>query len=409
MALAGVTPPGTLAVVPGQFNTSSLTSWPTFNWSSPNWTFITNLYDMAPLPTPLVLGLAMQTAESMEIVPITPPASNASYSFPFYGPALECEPANSTQIPVFEYYTSVLASQTEMIFTQSSFENMNKSDNTSIISIPYAVGSWPFMLQYSAFAPILGFNDGVPATQEVPAMNFNPGDYDQFNAWAVELPTDFLGTTGYWDSMPLQLWLQTSNESMVCTLMNSSFQVDFEYTAGTQRVTLGNITYLEPVLIGTGTAPGNFTAFDTGTLANNAYMSVFIAMTNVLNGNVTTTISDLIIKLASNPYKNSYNITQLSDSSSRVLLTGLTACEDFTDNFWTHNPISRSFEELPVFGNESDFGHLGNTIYGFGDNTYTNDVFTKPAWMCRNRTLARAIEDLSQNITISMLSASELM
>jgi hypothetical protein len=408
MALAGVTPPGTLAVVPGQFNTSSLTSWPTFNWNSPNWTSIANFYDYAPLPTPLVLGLAMQTAESMEIVPITPPALNASYSFPFYGPALQCEPANSTQIPVFEYYTSVLATTTEMIFTQSSFENMNKSEYSS--KFPISIVSWPFMLQYSAFAPILGFNGGVPTF--FGPENFNPGDYDQFNAWAVELPPDFLGPTGYSASMPLQLWLQTSNESLVCTLMNSSFQVDFEYTAGTQRITPGNITYLEPVLVGTGLETGSVTLFNPGTLAKSAYMSVFIAMTNMLNGNVTTTICDMVLSPENEPYTNGYNITQLSDSSSRVLLTGLTACEDFTDNFWTHNPISRSGnDELPVFANESNYGNYGDVkgISGFGNNNYTNDVFTKPAWMCRNRTLARAIEDLSQNITISMLSASDLM
>jgi hypothetical protein len=401
----------------------------------------------------------MQTAESMEIVPITPPASNASYSFQFYGPALQCEPANSTQVPVFEYYTSALANMTEMIFTKSSFENMDETDYNG--TVPITMGTWPFMLQYSAFAPILGFNDGVPHSEEVPAMNFNPGDYDQFNAWAVELPTDFLGPTGYVDSIPLQLWLQTSNESMVCTLMNSSFQVDFEYTAGTQRITPGNITYLEPVLVGTGLVTGSLTTFNPGTLAESAYMSVFIAMTNVLNGNVTTTTSDANIPRAANTYKNGYNITQLSDSSSRVLLTGLTACEDFTDNFWIHNPISQfqvmgdvplansscsnssyglnstnglnrtnglnstnglndsliaycnfitfnfsmqaPVANYPVFANES------NCCANSGSYNYTNDVFTKPAWMCRNKTLARAIEDLSQNITISMLSSSELM
>jgi hypothetical protein len=404
MALAGVTPPGTLAVVPGQFNTSSLTSWPTLNWGSPNWTSITNFFDDAPFPTPLVLGLAMQTAESMEIVPITPPASNASYSFQFYGPALQCEPANSTQVLVFEYYTSVLANMTEMIFTKSSFENMNETDYYG--TLPIIMGAWPFMLQYSAFAPILGFNDGVPVSEEKSALNFNPGNYDQFNAWAVELPTDFLGPTGYSDSMPLQLWLQTSNESMVCTLMNSSFQVDFEYTAGIQRITPGNITYLEPVLVGTGRGLGSVTSFLYDGGAHSVYMSVFIAMTNMLNGNVTTTICDMILSPENDSYTSGYNITQLSDSSSRVLLTGLTACEDFTDNFWTHNPITRSSSgALPLFSNESDYG----THDGLGVTNYTNDVFTKPAWMCRNRTLARAIEDLSQNITISMLSASELM
>lgn len=86
MALAGVTPPGTLAVVPGHFNTSTLTSLPSFNWSSPNWIHISN---MTPLPAPKVLTLAMQAAESMQIVPINPPSTNTSYSLHFYGPACD--------------------------------------------------------------------------------------------------------------------------------------------------------------------------------------------------------------------------------------------------------------------------------------------------------------------------------
>ena len=39
----------------------------------------------------------------------------------------------------------------------------------------------------------------------------------------------------------------------------------------------------------------------------------------------------------------------------------------------------------------------------------SNDLFTKPAWICRNQTFLRAIEDLANNITISMLSSASLV
>jgi hypothetical protein len=102
----------------------------------------------------------------------------------------------------------------------------------------------------------------------------------------------------------------------------------------------------------------------------------------------------------------------LWDSSSRILLTGLQACEDFTDNFWTSNPISGYFGTnltiYSVFLNQSNIAEQDNNPLQLVTN-YTNDIFTQPAWMCRNRSLIRAIEDLSRNITISMLSSAELL
>jgi hypothetical protein len=55
--------------------------------------------------------------------------------------------------------------------------------------------------------------------------------------------------------------------------------------------------------------------------------------------------------------------------------TGLIACDDIAHNYWYRT-------------------------YGFANN------FPSEPWMCRNRTLDRAIEDLANNITISMLSSA---
>lgn len=53
--------------------------------------------------------------------------------------------------------------------------------------------------------------------------------------------------------------------------------------------------------------------------------------------------------------------------------------------------------------NDPDLSLLNNFT------SISNDLFTKPAWMCRNQTLLKAIEDLANNITISMLSSASLV
>lgn len=294
-----------------------------------------------------------------------------------------------------------------MIMTQSTF----LTNNTNGILLGVNALPYPFMLQYSAFAPMLPVrneNLGILAD----ASPVSSADFEQFNDWDMDIPVDF--NTSYIINRyergvtPLQLWVQTANQSFVCTLMNSSYDVDFEYVLGTQKVNPGNITYLEPLYVGS-----DVESLMLDPLDHYAYLAVFVAMTNMLSGNITTTISDIQRDSVEQTdlRGTGYNTTRLYDSSSRILLTGLIACKDFTDNFWTENPISyyEGFNNTiyPVFSNQSNLWD-DYVYHNLARNNYTNNLFTQPAWMCRNSTLMRAIEDLSYNITISMLSSEEL-
>jgi len=42
------------------------------------------------------------------------------------------------------------------------------------------------------------------------------------------------------------------------------------------------------------------------------------------------------------------------------------------------------------------------------NNTFSNGLMKQPDWMCRNKSLPLAVQDLLANITISMLSNSNL-
>lgn len=71
-------------------------------------------------------------------------------------------------------------------------------------------------------------------------------------------------------------------------------------------------------------------------------------------------------------------------------------------------------EMYGIASNDSSNAPGSGQIIGWelGDEKFTNisnNLFTKPPWMCRNQTLLKAIEDLANNITISMLSSPGLV
>lgn len=104
------------------------------------------------------------------------------------------------------------------------------------------------------------------------------------------------------------------------------------------------------------------------------YAAVFGALQNILNGNITS-----ISK--SGAYVES---AALWEASSRVLHTGLIGCDEIQ-----HGGGWKSYPPLQTPNIQE--------IIGGG------------SWMCRNKTLNRAIEDLSINITTSMLSNPDFL
>jgi hypothetical protein len=81
---------------------------------------------------------------------------------------------------------------------------------------------------------------------------------------------------------------------------------------------------------------------------------------------------------------------EISTETSKALKKGLIVCEDMAHTYWFNNTWE-FVTEIEKYENEAN-------------SSYTrNDSFDKPSWICRNRTVAPAIEDLLSNLTISML------
>jgi hypothetical protein len=142
--------------------------------------------------------------------------------------------------------------------------------------------------------------------------------------------------------------------------MNAEFDIGFEDINGTQTVIQNNVTYIN-----------KWVSFES----ESNYRGVMAAIGPMLYGNITMVPHSCDI--GNGTIGECYS---LSGSSSSVLQTGIAACEEFEDSWWARNIdlLNETHIQTPLsFGTQS--------------------------WMCRNGSVARALEDLAVNVTIGLL------
>ncbi|TVY51811.1 hypothetical protein LSUE1_G010187, partial [Lachnellula suecica] len=196
-------------------------------------------------------------------------------------------------------------------------------------------------------------------------------------------------------------------------MANASFDVHFEFVNGVQTLSQYNIK--DPQVY---QMPAYYNGLTEQTFVpeKKSYLAVFDALSLILSGNITTTLYDSQRAIP--------GPVILGEESSDVLHTALGACDDFTASYWNGNEVGMGVDGdgfLKLAPWHEAF--TPNRTKGFDENlTYTyifnstalpptiTPLFTqslKPEWMCRNRTLRYAVEDLMNNITISLLSQPE--
>lgn len=390
MTFVAFLPPGTLTVESDVFTESYEMLAPQLNWNLPSWVDI----DIPRVPVSAnVIDLITQTAEGTKVLDFEAPASNSSYSLGIQGPFLQCEPPNSSQIPIFDYYQTVLYLDPVNVamVTQDTLPLALQLFNTTPLSHtsdgvdPVGVPGFPDLhgLVMSAFDPLLG--------EGLSDFSFVGGNIIQSlgsGIWDVNLPANFGESMGYTSSIcqpvagndtqpgdtpgcqmfPLQLWVTTSNERFICTLGNGTRTTYFNFSAGIQTAPHGDMRDFDPVFaprqITLNIPDGNGTLKVDVDYQVHSYMGVYLALQNMLNGNLSMWLP---WTSPTPPFLTDLNL---------LLLTGLDACDEIKNNVWSQN--------------------------------YTNNLFDNPDYMCRNRSLPRAIEDLASNVTISLLTSSDL-
>jgi hypothetical protein len=154
-----------------------------------------------------------------------------------------------------------------------------------------------------------------------------------------------------------QFWIQTAQRNIVCLQGFSYFSAVFNWTNGTPD---HQVTRL------------NFTTNMTDTTGWRLRVSsaVYLSLMDMISGNLTI--------------NKGHNMRLESEGS--VMLTGLRGCDEIARNAWVNKTISATPEYI-----------IGSGYAGMSASFPTNP------WLCRNKTLAAALEDLSNNITMSLL------
>lgn len=185
MGFAGILPPATLTVAAK--NITIEVSVPVFDFLKPAW----NIAPQDWQPQSITNRIASDSAFSMEIAPFPPPVPSEYWSFDlqFYGPTVQCQPANSTEQLTFETIASTFEAQ-DSVFTYAQVDDtywQKSLDTGSLVR-----------LLYSALAPYLPVN--------------TPG-YWLPSCPAEGSPCDWVSPNG-----TKLIWLLTSNSSIVAIL-----------------------------------------------------------------------------------------------------------------------------------------------------------------------------------------------
>ena len=351
--MAGITPPATLSVVPVLKNESRTTSLASLDWHSSNFV---DEEESAAQPSSNVLQVSRLAAMSMSVIPPPPPAANSSFHMQFFGPTLQCSIANSSQAPIFDYYAQSLAKTNTSSYLTAT-KKLYESGELQWGEGGPPAHSAPLMSVFSAFSPYSG---ALGWLRWGGAIDYSRDDY---NDWLADLPN---GTydgqrLGEWDSTSpnlttQQLWVQTTDSNMVCIMGNASFDVDFEFVDAALTVAEYSISMFEPFWMPISgedivdEVPVNWTSLPEDYWNPvKSYMGLYLAWSSILNGNVTTSLTDT--DDGNNPGQTFFdgNVT-IFDYSSGILEHGLSACDEIVHNYvsptslltYVHLPLRES-------------------------------------------------------------------
>ncbi|TEY86578.1 hypothetical protein BOTCAL_0006g00580 [Botryotinia calthae] len=354
LGLASIAPAATLTIVAK--NISQEVRLPVLDFSKIIWNnSVGGQYNAVSITN----TIAINTASNINVLGLSRQVSGSewSYTLQFHGPSIKCNEPNDTQQAIFNNITKYY--EQNNIFTYD-----DHNDNRTNIK----VGGGSGRIVYTSWSS--WYARGTPNTGFLPPP---------LESYGSDYP---------------RLWIQTSTSELVCTAVNATFNIAVSYIDGVQHVTQQNVeiighydlSYMNVGILNGGPtitdSNGVTTTSGTGSSASvlwNQYIPHIYALGAILGGNIT--LQDVTLGSSQNEQYSGYGETN-------ILGTGLMACEE----------IART-----PFKNEIPY-HIRNPSSTF-TNTFTS---TTQPWLCRNQTLARGIEDLANNITISYLSSPDL-
>ena len=293
-------------------------------------------------PRTLLTRLAVATATTGEILPITPPFINATYEQAFFGPAVQCRDANVTII-----------------------DQVDKANDRRRQALSPSVRE--IQNYYWAYVPAL----------EGANMILSSSTIDVANLSSVNGPAN--ASQQLWARFPrpnesddnLDLTQAISPQYLVCELHNASYRVNFTWINGVQSLNITNLEYFDPVPYPVNST---YSAQDEATMSYTGYMS---ALSSQLVGSIG--------------FYHDLNATAAIDIQANR----------------TYSDIDTDLARTFLLGSVN-FNSFFRKNHALAGSTNRAEPYSKPRLQdmafARNRTLEVLIQELSTNITLSLIS-----
>jgi hypothetical protein len=219
LALGGIAPPGAITVISSLTEITNMTNVKTFNFSQPD---PNNVHPSLQL----LLQSDFQklaTAAAIELSPtmLFKPADNSSYNLQFFGPAIRCNPPNSSDQELFYNLSQAYANDSGVINLEQYYR-LNGSEiqpNGFLVYSAFSPQIWDWLI---AEDKETGANDGG---------NLNAGYFFPLcgnNIFKLISACYLLDD----QEIPVFYLIYLANEYLICTSSNASFEVYVEYVNG---------------------------------------------------------------------------------------------------------------------------------------------------------------------------------
>lgn len=264
-------------------------------------------------PRTILQRLAAVTAAEGQILPISPPYLNSSYSMHFYGPSIECSTPNST----VESYIDFLRNES---MVESAADRTGETAN-----------------YYYAFVPDLS----------------NLGNTSTPNNGIQQAPHARFRTLANASKRINQLWMvysriadesgtrTLSDHYTTCQLFNSSYDINLSFNQGFQIIIPENVTQLNEV-----DYPDINAQYSNDLMERYAYSAYFWAIADLLTGSMCisseyTPISSMLVS----------NYTEIATQIGETSLLGSSDLDIFFDgNLYLNNLTVLSDQKLADIG-----------------------------------------------------------
>ncbi|KAI0971595.1 hypothetical protein F4678DRAFT_89997 [Xylaria arbuscula] len=371
LPIAFIIPPASLSVIVAPVTDSALNTVPNFDFASLRYVAGMPMYNYADEsshgdvitysyngPSTEVQKVANAVADGGNILPITPPTANSSWQLEFYGPSLSCHLMDDD---------TRLQAESEIAYSL-----WNETSTNCYFPYGYLAWSWTF-------------GDG---TDPLVQINSNLSTYQIPTSSCMAIMPDLLDISGDWDSVCNRVNLTTPSQPLgpgnmtflQCDLHNSSYHVAFNYEPSRQSVTVdasqNEVVPAIRFLSFSNTSDPVSDVYNATLLRQLSYTAVADAFYQIIRGGISNDIRHSSLQVESKIIS-----TVLLDTPELGFLSSLYG-------------LSPSASTLQT--------DLWNT------NTSRGQSLSSPQNVKLQKSLQSAMEEMFQNITISLIS-SELL